>query len=455
MKPNILFLVIDSLRSDKINEIHEKPKIPVIDSMKKNGINFTNAITTNQYTAQVLQSIFSSRFLIDDNITRQYYLSNNYNSNSFLNTLKKNGYFTCVTCQEDVFLHGFKEKFDDTTTVYKSEDNIYNGLKHTIFEKLESLTNPWFYYIHLEDLHIPCIVPKDFEHLNLSERYDHNISQIDGFIGEIIKKIDVDKTLIIITADHGEYISLADGPLKEIKGMKTNVKKLVKTLIPNNFREQVHLKKQSLNREIQANKVSKPNEKRKLSYKREMLNNVLFDDILNVPLIFYGYGIPSSKLISQQISNVDIFPTIFDLIKISNPTKNIHGQSLVPMIKNLDFKSIPLYLTSQAIIKQLQMNIKINPNFSPVIGIRTNDFKYFRDYKNSKKNIHLYNLKIDPLENENIAHKNTEIIKNMELNIQNFEKNLATSLIENNNKSEIDADEDKKIRESLKKLGYI
>jgi hypothetical protein len=43
----------------------------------------------------------------------------------------------------------------------------------------------------------------------------------------------------------------------------------------------------------------------------------------------------------------------------------------------------------------------------------------------------------------------------MELNIQNFEKNLVTSLIENNNESKIDTDEDKKIRESLKKLGYI
>lgn len=451
MKPNILFLVIDSLRADKISEISETIKIPTIDSMKKNGAYFTNAITTNQYTAQVLQSIFTSRFLLDDNITKQYYSQNNHSSNSFLSILKKNGYFTCITCQEDVFLHGFKEKFDDMDTVFKSEDNIYNGLKNKIFEKLDNLTNPWFYYIHLEDLHIPCIVPKDFEHLKLTERYDHNISEIDSFIRELIQKIDINKTLIIITADHGEYVSPVDGPLKEIEGIKTNVKKLVKNLIPNNMREQVHLKKQSLNREIHATQVSTPNEKRKLSYNREMLNNVLFDDILNVPLIFYGYGISSSKFISQQICNIDIFPTIFDVIKIPNTIENSHGQSLLPLIENLDFKSIPIYLTSKAIIKQLQMNIKINPNFSPVIGIRTSDFKYFRDFKNSEKNIHLYDLKTDPLENNNIAQKNTDIIKNMELNI----KNLTSSLIENNDEYEINEEEDKKIRDSLKKLGYI
>ncbi len=195
MKPNILFLVIDSLRADKISEISETIKIPTIDYMKKNGAYFTNAITTNQYTAQVLQSIFTSRFLLDDDITKQYYSENNHSSNSFLSILKKNGYFTCITCQEDVFLHGFKEKFDDMDTIFKSEDNIYNGLKNKIFEKLDNLTNPWFYYIHLEDLHIPCIVPKDFEHLKLTERYDHNISEIDLFIRELIQKIDITKLI--------------------------------------------------------------------------------------------------------------------------------------------------------------------------------------------------------------------------------------------------------------------
>ena len=449
MKPNILFLVVDSLRADKIFEKSKSLKIPVIDLMKKRGICFTNAITTNQYTAQVLQSIFTSRFLLDDDITKQQYLKNSSKSKNFLSILKKNGYYTCATCQEDIFLHGFKEKFDDVDTVFKSEDNIYNGLKNKIFKKLDQLTNPWFYYVHLEDLHIPCIVPKNLEHLKLTERYDQNISEIDLFIGEIIEKIDTNETLIVITADHGEYISPVDGPLKEIEGTKTDVKKLIKNLIPNKMREKVHLKKQSLNREIHASKISIPNEKRTVSYTRDMLNNVLFDDILNVPLIFYGYGIHSSKSISQQICNIDIVPTILELLKIPNLIENSHGQSLVPLIKNLDFKSIPIYLTSQAIIKQLKMNIKINPNFTPVIGIRTNDFKYFRDFENPKKNLHLYDLKNDLLENDNIAQKNIKIIKNMELNLQNFIKNSISSLIENNE------DEDKKVRDSLKKMGYI
>ena len=51
-----------------------------------------------------------------------------------------------------------------------------------------------------------------------------------------------------------------------------------------------------------------------------------------------------------------------------------------------------------------------------VIGIRTFQYKYFRDKDDPKKKVHLFDLENDPLEENNIAEKMTEVVeKNGEL----------------------------------------
>ena len=63
---------------------------------------------------------------------------------------------------------------------------------------------------------------------------------------------------------------------------------------------------------------------------------------------------------------------------------------------------------------------------------------------------HLYNLKNDPLEENNLAKINTEIVKNMELILSNFLVKL------NVNASEETSDEEVRlIEQELKRLGYM
>ena len=42
----------------------------------------------------------------------------------------------------------------------------------------------------------------------------------------------------------------------------------------------------------------------------------LYDERFKIPLLFLGPNIPSNKIIKQQASSIDIFPTILDLIKL-------------------------------------------------------------------------------------------------------------------------------------------
>ena len=85
-----------------------------------------------------------------------------------------------------------------------------------------------------------------------------------------------------------------------------------------------------------------------------------------------------------------------------------------------------------------------------MVGIRTSEYKYFRSRKSSKENIHLYDLQNDPLEENNLAKINLELVKNMELILSNFLVKL------NINASEELSDEESRIVESeLKRLGYM
>ena len=89
---------------------------------------------------------------------------------------------------------------------------------------------------------------------------------------------------------------------------------------------------------------------------------------------------------------------------------------------------------------------------SNVIGIRTSMHKYFRDRHEKTKNIHLYDLKNDPLEEHNLYEKNNELVEKMEKII---EKILQSKSLEHTESKNLSKEEMKKARAVLSKLGYI
>ena len=145
--------------------------------------------------------------------------------------------------------------------------------------------------------------------------------------------------------------------------------------------------------------------------------------------------------ISQQVRTIDIFPTICEIIGLPNRDNEIDGRSLLPLIEGRELQELPNYIESS----HLSLEIVTND----VIGIRTSNYKYFRDIDNPKNRIHLFNLKEDPFEDENIAAKSPEIVDKHEDILQKMIKD-SPEITE-----EINEEETKKIEEELKKLGYM
>ena len=195
--------------------------------------------------------------------------------------------------------------------------------------------------------------------------------------------------------------------------------------------------------EIEKMELS-PYEKRLMKFSVLPIQN-MYDERCRVPLIFSGYNIPSGVLISEQVRSVDIFSTIADIIGLNNINENKRGRSLLPLMQGKHFDELPVYVESAInAAKSLTDN---------TIGIRTSEFKYFRDKNDATKNVHLYDLRKDQLEENNIANNKNDVVIKMEKILLEILKNGNPK--ERKSYEEIDDEQSEIIESELKKLGYI
>ncbi len=470
MKPNILFIVIDSLRADKCYGDKKTSVTPNIDSLIKNGTYFSQTITHGQSTIPCMSSILTGLYPFESMSQNDDIFVINPEADVYMNNFENFGYNTYAIVQDSLAHMGLDRIFKNDFEMYPVTSKVWDSLGQQIVNKLKNrkLSEPWFYYLHLYDLYIGSY---NLEKSNVKElnaegfgktNYERMFSAIDVWIGNILTNIDLEKTLLIITADHGHEKGAFDSEMEKyhkknrlVRENKGGVSFKIGQKIARRFPKSMKPVSKKLagaykskSDETIQNKIKPELEKiEKMELrpyeKRLMKNAVLptahvYDDRVRVPLIFSGYNIPSDTIISQQVQSVDIFATIADIIGLDNVNHDRRGRSLTPLMQGKQLEEIPAFLESAT-------NSTRSPD-SNVIGIRTSEFKYFRDRDDSTKNIHLYDLR------NNIVETKKDVVKKMEKIVVDILKGKDLRHVESNELSE---DEIKKARSVLSRLGYI
>lgn len=453
VKPNILFILIDSLRSDRCHGEKKTSKTPNFDRLVNNGVLFTTSISPAASTAVSLGSIFTGLFPFNTGMSDTRYQKLDSNVENYISLLEHDGYSTHATQSELTNLFDITSGFKFQINAKKHNNflSLFDGLGEKLLDKINSLKSeaPWIFYIHLNDLHQPISVPQKFiDSTYGSTTYDKMISAMDYWIGKIISPINLDETLVVITSDHGEYIRsiIKNGVDINLEG--SNLEKFLWNL-GNRIPPVFYPSKQKLAKILQIvrlnqrkSKIKKlnltSNEIRSLIATRTNPGHHMFDDTLVTPLLFCGFGVNKNRIVSQQVRNIDIFPTIAQLCQI-NDTLISNGKSLVPFINGEAIREEPAYIESMPTTRK---NTKI-------IGVRTSKFKYFREKKDSL-NPNLYDLKNDPSEKFNV-------VKNLPLVAEDMEK-ILQKILESAGGGGTDTlknAEQARIEGELKKLGYI
>ena len=449
MRPNILFILVDGLRADQCFGVDKTSYTPFLDSLISSGVYFKNTFATADGTMISLNCILNSKSQFQTGIRAQkiFLLEDNH-----LQKLKNSGYYIAGLIPKLTSLKPITDYFQNENHTYDPgppPETLTTGITEKISFLLNSLknTSPWFCYLHLFDLHP---VRQGQKPLKIGEfqfeksgdtLYERTVSLVDYSLKKISVQINFDNTLLIVTSDHGERIPFEDKSSFKFEPEFNSVTSLGRSILPKSTHNLGGKVMGKLKRTIGKTKLNYSNKDLTPYQKRSRdphFTLSLHDEVLHIPFFLKGLTLPP-KIISNQASTLDIFPTIFELVGITqNNTK--YGSSLAPLINNQQITEKEIFLHTIPYEKE-------SP--SDKIGIRTSKYKYFRNSKNSKRDIHLYDLENDPYENNNISKDNLPIIEKMEKLLRDMQND--TLELDNT----LSKEEEEKISKELRKLGYI
>jgi arylsulfatase A-like enzyme len=170
-----------------------------------------------------------------------------------------------------------------------------------------------------------------------------------------------------------------------------------------------------------------------------------WQDIVNVPLIFYGPDIKGGLVIENKVSHVDLMPTISDLLQTSYEHESF-GESYAPLLygKSLVPRDMFMDSSSQALTPE---------NFDDCALI-SGDYKYWQHYQGNK----LFNLMADPQELNNLVNSHQEVARRLNDKITSLQNEIAG--VRDRNIGDVYEkfgveEHSKETLEKLKSLGYI
>lgn len=401
---NIVILSIDALRADHVGCYgYNKPTTPNIDSIAKEGILFENVFVQRGLSWVSIVSMFSSLYPITTGVRIS---GQNLDPGipTIQSILEKEGYETAILKEEDrisTAIDWLKENRDKKVFLYFHHWGAHKAYtpreKHNLFtdKNYNGKYNGSTSVLDHITLNKITLSQSDLNHI--IALYDGEIHCADSFIGEIYQALGelelLDKTIIVITADHGE------------------------DLYQHNY------------------------------YFYHACS--IYSSSLHVPLII---KIPGSRLVGRNsaiMESIDIVPTLLDLIGIQKPG-TFQGKSILPLLSLFPLSKRKIKKDFEFAISEWRSEIltirtnkwryiynpeNVTPSWQP-----PGDF-----YKVSSEE--LYDIQADPKELKNVAGLFPEAAKTLrEKLLSSYKPKYAVKAPAKASKEIIDA---------LRKQGYI
>jgi arylsulfatase A-like enzyme len=368
-KKNVIIIMIDGGRLDRAQQS------TIFKQLKSKSIFFSNSITYGPHTIAAMHAVFSGSYGTRTG-TNSYWSTFQFKKNEFKTLteyLKENDYETHADVINQLVVP--KQGFDNYVVHDELNDNLverHSNLLNDMYQKNLNDKN-FFLYLHYSKIHTGIMneVLKVYDNFsndffsnkNKNElRYDLLFESAEYYLNEILDKIHqlkLDKnSIILVMSDHG--ISVGEKIGERAYGA------------------------------------------------------FCYDYTLRT---FTYFLIPNSNPIeiSQQIRTIDFMPTILDFlnIQLNESNSNLDGQSLLPLINGESISEQYAFSETGNPLKD-----KAPPKEPNTKSIRTSNWKLiFNEYNNTKE---LYNLQLDPNENNNLIGTGEKIEKVLWGELQNL-----------------------------------
>ena len=300
---NVVLITLDTTRADALGSYGQpRPITPNLDRIAAEGTQFLQCVSSAPSTLPSHSTLFTGKhpFVHGVRSNAGYVLSDE--NITLAEVLRDHGYRTSAEVAARVIGghtqlgQGFDRYHDlESHDIQRKTIHVQDGEEQRAIEVdereadditrfglrfiKENRSEKFFLWLHYFDAHQPYSPPGRFYETSSESPYHGEIQYIDEQIDRVLKQIDGlglrERTLVVVTADHGEALGE--------HGEKTHV-------------------------------------------------YFVYDGTIRVPLLFWGATVPKGLKVESLVRTLDVTPTILDMLKLP-PLEDVQGTSLLPLLK--------------------------------------------------------------------------------------------------------------------------
>ncbi|HEY7560684.1 MAG TPA: sulfatase [Gaiellaceae bacterium] len=399
MTPSVLLLVVDALRADRVLGENRACRTPNLDEFRESATTFTRAFSVASTTTPCVASILTGTYPFVHGVHSLAGRRLRADLPTLPELFKWNGYRTWAETTGPLQpMTGLDRGFDEYRC-RPPEQWLDTPFGDELVARLTSTQEPWFGYVHLWEVHNPRRVTSGFNHSAYGATlYDRAVSSLDNQLGRVLDAIP-DDTLVVFTADHGEYLSPSrrkewvtrlKGPAAWAKRNVPGVKRLRRWLMPHLFRG------------LRAGTPTDTD-----GYRAWLGHGFhVYDTLVHVPLLVRGAdsGFPAGTVVEPLVSHVDVFPTLASALGLDGALPaHLSGLDLTALGRN------GAAAAREALYLEANGARRMDHPEQWLAGLRTERYKYARGMHNPDLPVELYDLELNPEESENVAVDRPEI----------------------------------------------
>ena len=395
---NVVIVAYDALQAAHVSHLgYPRETTPMLDALARKGVSFSNAISAAPWTVPSYMSIFTGLYpsehkvvnkfstFTKDTKTFSHLKKLSPNVQTIAEILKANGYAT-GGFTGDAGVHsqfGYNQGFD----VFTDEvpfGSMENSGNHALGWLAQNKDNKFFMFLHGYDSHGQFKVPEGYKGKFLPENYagsykgtieEQRVLREKGLANGKLNLSDED--VAFWRGWYDSKIRDADDRFarfwSEFERMGVKNKTVVVLLSDHGTEFYEH--------------------------KRFDHGFSLYDELVHVPLAFVVPGMEAGRIVSDQVSTIDVAPTLFGVLGI-NPgerfSSQARGASLVSYLQ-----------TGKGIARDVFMETDYR-DYTHKRGIRTVDgWKFVQTMETGEQE--LYDMNADPQEMRNVADENSNI----------------------------------------------
>ena len=224
---SLVLIVIDTLRADRTGAYGYRPAVtPTLDSLAAAGVRFAEVVAPTPVTLPSVATVLTGLYPLAHGVRDNGYFVLEDRLQTLAERFREAGFRTAAVVGSAVvgadrgLAQGFEwydADFEDFYPIYREELRPYEADLAGTRRRADEVTDraisflenfrdsPYFLFVHYFDVHSHYDPPPSMSRLHPGRPYDGEVSFVDREIGRLMSRLpDPDRTLVVVTADHGE-----------------------------------------------------------------------------------------------------------------------------------------------------------------------------------------------------------------------------------------------------------